>query len=326
LDPLIGPVGSLGPAIPKGVSTAPVREVREPTDEELLECMNSLPSNKDPQKLFNDIECKKNQESIKPLEAVRCVRLVVLDVIDDAFNRRKNLICFIASSPIASGGSSGACTTATRTIQIAGYWYNNTINGGDTIHILDLNMKSFLNNSNKTENKGNSIFKNEKFSGHNMVELWAVVDDEKGLLIIHPDMLISPTKIVEAMGCTRRGVLSERVKSFGGSNKAAVMGNLKHFFIESAIEICLSRLSYQNENIIYDIHNRNIDYSNNANNISDNDKNSINSNVNIKNNNFIMDKNDKNMNQNVHIQNTGIILCYLYLYISLSIFYICIYI
>ena len=63
-------------------------------------------------------------------------------------------------------------------------------------------------------------------------KVYASVDNERGLFVLHPDLLISPTKIAEAIGCVRRGVISERVKSLGGFNKAAVLGNLRHSFIE----------------------------------------------------------------------------------------------
>ena len=75
----------------------------------------------------------------------------------------------------------------------------------------------------------------------------ALVDNEQGLLIIHPDVLISPTKVAEAIGCNRRGVLSDRVRSFGGTNEAAVMGNVKHAFIEAAVEMCLDRQAMQQQ-------------------------------------------------------------------------------
>jgi DNA replication factor Dna2 len=63
-------------------------------------------------------------------------------------------------------------------------------------------------------------------------KVYARIDNERGLFVLHPDLLISPTKIAEAIGCVRRGVISERVKSLGGFNKAAVLGNLRHSFIE----------------------------------------------------------------------------------------------
>jgi hypothetical protein len=60
----------------------------------------------------------------------------------------------------------------------------------------------------------------------------AVIDNHRGVIIVHPDVLISPTKVAEGISCVRRGVISERVKSFGGTSLPAVLGNLRHSFIE----------------------------------------------------------------------------------------------
>lgn len=56
--------------------------------------------------------------------------------------------------------------------------------------------------------------------------------NEWGLLVLHPDILISPTKVAESCSCIRRGVLTDKLRSFGDISAAAVMGNLKHAFIE----------------------------------------------------------------------------------------------
>ena len=126
--------------------------------------------------------------------------------------------------------------------------------GGDIFHIIDFDMTKFLNAdrdldqkniTNKNDNKidiidNNSIFihknnKNELMlrNSQEKNDIYASIDNDHGLLIIHPDMLIPPTKIAEAIGCLRRGVISDRVKSLrGGFNKSAVLGNLRHAFIE----------------------------------------------------------------------------------------------
>ncbi len=58
------------------------------------------------------------------------------------------------------------------------------------------------------------------------------VDNTCGLVIIHPDVLVTPTKIADSFSCSRKAVLSDRIRGGGASNEAAVMGNLKHQFIE----------------------------------------------------------------------------------------------
>jgi nitrate/nitrite transporter NarK len=62
--------------------------------------------------------------------------------------------------------------------------------------------------------------------------IYARIDNVNGLLVQHPDMLISPTRIADAIGCVRRGVISERGKALGAFSKPAVLGNLRHSFIE----------------------------------------------------------------------------------------------
>lgn len=58
------------------------------------------------------------------------------------------------------------------------------------------------------------------------------VTDSWGLVVTQPDILVSPTKVAESCNCIRRGVLTDRVRSFGDLSAPAVLGNLKHAFIE----------------------------------------------------------------------------------------------
>ena len=106
--------------------------------------------------------------------------------------------------------------------------------GGDIFHIIDFNMEMFLS---RTATHTTSIFTPQDLTGHtgqdvNMNPVYAKIENENGLLVLHPDMLISPTRIADAIGCVRRGVISERGKSLGGFSKPAVLGNLRHSFIE----------------------------------------------------------------------------------------------
>lgn len=71
---------------------------------------------------------------------------------------------------------------------------------------------------------------------HTQTETRIVITNEHGLLSLCPDVLISPTKVAESCTCTRRGVLSDRIRSFGMSAASAVMGNVRHSFIEALTE------------------------------------------------------------------------------------------
>jgi hypothetical protein len=70
--------------------------------------------------------------------------------------------------------------------------------------------------------------------GHGHHDNTLRVDGTKGLVIMHPESLVTPTRIAESCSCLRRAVLSERVRGLDGglSGIPAVMGNLKHLFIE----------------------------------------------------------------------------------------------
>ncbi len=63
-----------------------------------------------------------------------------------------------------------------------------------------------------------------------------VITNDFGLIILQPRTLVSPTRIAEACSCLRRCVVSEKTKSLRSfSSPAAVLGNLKHSFIEVKI-------------------------------------------------------------------------------------------
>lgn len=107
----LGPVklegSGRGPVIPCLTSTssllpATVSQTREPTDEELLECMNTQQHTYDTtQKQIQPAGDTKFFEKEAVEKSVRCVRLVVLDVMDDPNSTIKTIICFITQSPMA---------------------------------------------------------------------------------------------------------------------------------------------------------------------------------------------------------------------------------
>lgn len=59
-----------------------------------------------------------------------------------------------------------------------------------------------------------------------------IVRSADRLFIIHPDVLVTPSKISEACHCPRKGVLSDRVRSIEMSSPAATLGSIKHVFME----------------------------------------------------------------------------------------------
>ena len=114
--------------------------------------------------------------------------------------------------------------------------YECAIAAGDTFHAVnlgDLNQYSPHMDHQRLP-PVNSIFRSPTR---------IVINNAFGILVMHPDVLISPTKVAESCSCIRRGVISDKVRSFGGSSSAAVGGNLKHAFIELLTERLLEAFS-----------------------------------------------------------------------------------
>ncbi len=108
--------------------------------------------------------------------------------------------------------------------------YNCQLVSGDIFHIIDMGPAPSLSNTTNP-----SVFTH--LMSHRIIS----VSDTWGLVVTHPDILISPTKIAESCNCIRRGVLTDRIRSFGDISAPAVLGNLKHAFIE--VRTYLSALS-----------------------------------------------------------------------------------
>lgn len=69
-----------------------------------------------------------------------------------------------------------------------------------------------------------------------------LVDNSGGLLVVHPDLLISGTTVVGALFCTRKAVLAERFRKmetlpyFEGDQTALVVGSLAHQLMQTVRE------------------------------------------------------------------------------------------
>jgi hypothetical protein len=61
------------------------------------------------------------------------------------------------------------------------------------------------------------------------------VNDQRGLLVVHPDEMVSPTRVAESFPCERKSVLGDLTNGVGIQatlSAAAVWGNLRHECIE----------------------------------------------------------------------------------------------
>jgi len=62
-----------------------------------------------------------------------------------------------------------------------------------------------------------------------------IIDNNKNLIILHPDQLISATVVADSFTCMRRAVLQDRVKAASDSSPALVYGTLLHEVFQSAL-------------------------------------------------------------------------------------------
>ncbi|CAK7264901.1 DNA replication endonuclease-helicase Dna2 [Sporothrix epigloea] len=62
-----------------------------------------------------------------------------------------------------------------------------------------------------------------------------VVDNDRGMLILHPDQLLASTVVAESFSCTRRAVLQDRVKDVGTVGPPLVYGSLVHEIFQDAL-------------------------------------------------------------------------------------------
>jgi DNA replication ATP-dependent helicase Dna2 len=77
------------------------------------------------------------------------------------------------------------------------------------------------------------------------------INNSVGLLVLHPDMLISSTAVVGSLFCLRRGVLSEWFRGIDRDSRIMIIGSLVHELLQEVIYIflfnfilwCIFRLS-----------------------------------------------------------------------------------
>jgi hypothetical protein len=65
------------------------------------------------------------------------------------------------------------------------------------------------------------------------------INNSVGLLVLHPDTLISSTAVVGSLFCLRRGVLSEWFRGIDGDSRIMIIGSLVHELLQEVICIFL---------------------------------------------------------------------------------------
>ena len=72
-----------------------------------------------------------------------------------------------------------------------------------------------------------------------------VIDNSSGLLILHPDTLVSSTHVADSFKCLRRAVLQDQIKATGETSKPLVYGSIIHELFQEAI----SQMDFSTEHL-----------------------------------------------------------------------------
>lgn len=161
-------------------------------------------------------------------------RFLVLEVTY-AFRQREKVLIVIEQLPpgwtvvdgdsleqrAQAGGSTGAAKERHQ-ISLLEDWFDCDVEPGDVVHVLFPPLDDCDGASSKVDER--------------MTPRHVVVDNASGgFLIVHPDILVSPTKVAETVICARKAVLQSRLASDASKSKAAVLGSLKHELFEASL-------------------------------------------------------------------------------------------
>lgn len=56
-----------------------------------------------------------------------------------------------------------------------------------------------------------------------------------GLIILHPDILVSSTKAADSSHCTRKAVLQELIRTVGDTSPSLIYGNMLHSLMQACM-------------------------------------------------------------------------------------------
>ncbi|CEG48498.1 dna replication helicase dna2 [Plasmopara halstedii] len=101
-------------------------------------------------------------------------------------------------------------------------WYDSIIDAGDTINIVF------------TEQDKDGFYSQDGI-GMPVDSQQILVDNAHNIVVVHPDILVSPTRVTTSFGCLRRAVLQETLAVSRPTNKKAFWGTLKHELFEFAL-------------------------------------------------------------------------------------------
>lgn len=98
-------------------------------------------------------------------------------------------------------------TRTKRTIELRGSWIDTRCTKGAFVHVIG-----------EFDSSGN-----------------CVIDDVHGMIILHPDHLISAGVVADSFGCLRRAVLQDRIKATSEASPPLVYGTMLHELFQEAL-------------------------------------------------------------------------------------------
>lgn len=106
-------------------------------------------------------------------------------------------------------------------LYLRGEWYHTPIEQGDVVHVCSLSGQF------RTDPKALPlVLHTAPPSGS---------DGDDLVLVVHPDLLLTPTAISETVTCNRRSVLKQRLGSSGLTAEASLFGTMRHELLEEAL-------------------------------------------------------------------------------------------
>lgn len=99
-------------------------------------------------------------------------------------------------------------------IQLRGEWFHTALEPGTVVHVCSL-------------------------LGETMVDVLPLLldtsNDDDVVLVVHPDLLLTPTTISDSVQCLRRAVLKNQLGSSGFTEQAPLLGTIRHSLFEAAM-------------------------------------------------------------------------------------------
>ena len=153
-------------------------------------------------------------------------QLRVSAVKTDAAGETRVLTCdlMVPSSKASSGHSRPGLKCQ---VLLRGIWFEMPVGVGDNLNVVEFYQDPAADNAITTSS--------HTAHAQDSKDRVVIVDDDFGLAVLHPEFLLSPSRVSQCFPCMRKAVLGE-VSPSGAPSVAAVMGTLKHEMFDRLLQ------------------------------------------------------------------------------------------